>query len=206
MKPLSEFVKDNTEYISESSDFIKSIPPFKKNDEDSIMKAAKVIDDFVLKLDNKVNANKLKRIFKDASRDQLEDYAVIVKDCCIWIDCACAEAEDSIDEDGAEILQQCIEFYPLQQLVAKDISELNRNWKSIKDNKDEEKCIGDVFEYWNDICKVVVGKNWHNTPKKKDKTKFSIGLGKWAKQMAKNIFLEPKMKKLNIITRHMPKK
>lgn len=130
---------------------------------ESIKDAANAIETIADDIEGKVVElpNNLKKVFKNATPEQIEDYAAIVSLCCGWLRGISAEAEDYAgEEDGKMLISMCVELPEWGDSIKDNIFNMDYDWKSIQDGEDKYDMTQEVLDNWNAVCKALVGKTW----------------------------------------------
>lgn len=109
---------------------------------------------------------KLKKVFRNATEEQINDYAAIIGVICIYLkemaDNASSEYDDDDDENEypTAALDTCAEPAFWEDDMMDQIYNMDHDWQSIQDGEDKADLANEVFNNWNAICKALFGKVW----------------------------------------------
>lgn len=154
-KKLNESLIVEGRYIAD--DVMRSIPTDPELAVDQLETYADELDS--------VKPQQLKRIF-NADKKQLEDYVLIIQQMAAQINGITGIVRDDYlgrDEDPDEIgnyLVMCFNLQDRGENALDNLSDEMDSFNTVGDYDDLSYLYNDVMNNWNQICKVVLGKEW----------------------------------------------
>lgn len=166
MKSLKDSINESK--LNESNCLIDRVPDLPDDPDDgyyeyAMVDAAGAFESIADDIDGAVakHPEKLKKVFRKATPEQLQDYAAIVSLCCGWLRGIAAEAQDYAgEEDGKMMLSMCISMPDYVDSIMDNVYNMDYEWQSISDGEDKGDLVQDVMDNWNQVCKALVGKTW----------------------------------------------
>ena len=158
MKSLKNFIKEG--YVTESKTLI--------NWNDSIPSVSREIELTADKITDAVSKHqdKLKKVFKSATSEQIDDYAAVVELLCIWLKNMAENAQSDYDDEDDEneyphaAVSTCADPALWEDDVMDQVYNMDYDWQSIRGNKDKADLANEVINNWDSICKALLGKVW----------------------------------------------
>ena len=100
----------------------------------------------------------LKRVFKDASKKELEDYTIVLQEFSAQINGIMALAEDYPEEEETYFNDLMDPDNRLENMIDNILS--NGGLETADEDDEVAEIVGKVMDNFNDISKVVLGKEW----------------------------------------------
>lgn len=171
MKTLSNFVKENLtneNIINEAQSLVDKVPslPDDPDDgayEDAVNDAAGTFEGIADQIEDAIDPKKLKKVFKGATPEQLNDYGIIISGICAWMRGIAAEAEDYAgEEDGKMMISMLFALQDRMDSIEETIYNMDEDWQSIQDGEDKGDMTSEVLDNWNAVCKALTGKIYNS--------------------------------------------
>lgn len=166
MKTLKDSINESKMY--EANTLMDRVPALLDDPDDSMYEymmysAAEAFETIADDIDEAAakHPEKLKKVFRKATPEQLQDYAAIVSLCCGWLRGVAAEAQDYAgEEDGKMMLNMCMSLPEHGDYIMDNVYNMDYDWQSISDGEDKGDMAQEVIDNWNAVCKALVGKTW----------------------------------------------
>lgn len=161
MKDLKDLLNESLN-INESKSLLNGI--YVPDDDEADVKNVRdeisnSVENALAQLRKNNKPTKIKKMFADASNDELKDYVTIINYFCDYIEGVSNIIAD--EEDLEEIRMNTNMLVDVNELMEHTVDNMHNEYNS-GDFKSEnwETLVDNVSSNWNDVCKALTGAVW----------------------------------------------